>query len=75
MSTLATDRLTLIRHPDAEGWSENVAKEMAGLLAEEIRQRDAHLLRNLRAAGFLRGGIGGLKPRRIAVGELSSCAL
>ena len=39
MSTLATDRLTLIRHPDAEGWSENVAKEMAGLLAEEIRQR------------------------------------
>ena len=39
MSTLATERLTLIRHPDAEGWSENVAKEMAGLLAEEIRQR------------------------------------
>ena len=39
MSTLATDRLTLIRHPDAEGWSESVAKEMAGLLVEEIRQR------------------------------------
>jgi len=39
MTDLVSDRLTLTSHSDAEGWSENVAREMAAILAEEIRLR------------------------------------
>ncbi|MGB3392836.1 MAG: 6-phosphogluconolactonase [Stenotrophomonas sp.] len=39
MTDLVSDRLALTRHSDAEGWSENVAREMAAILTEEIRLR------------------------------------
>ena len=39
MTPLSTDRLTLVRHSNAEDWNESIAREMAGILAEEVRQR------------------------------------
>ncbi len=49
MTALASDRLTLIRHSDEEAWTEGVAREMAGLLGEEIT-------RHGRARMLLSGG-------------------
>lgn len=39
MTLPVSDRFVLVRHPDAEAWSENVAREMAGILTGEIRAR------------------------------------
>ncbi len=38
-TAVASDRITLIRHSEPDGWIEGVAREMAKILAHEIQQR------------------------------------
>ncbi len=39
MNAAVSDRIALVRHSSEEDWSESVAREMAGILQEEIKQR------------------------------------
>src|SRR5690606_34908506 len=39
MSAVSSDRISLIRHANADAWTESVAREMETVLAHEIEQR------------------------------------